>query len=173
MDLKEIYVGKLRLDGKVDITDPCYDKDDWCRTTVKCQPGTYTGYAYEVNKEDWGKRIARLSIFKDDKKEDFENMEIIGAIGVDAGLAGFFRDKPDYVSQDEWLNFLVESGVWKTRDEYNHSRNVYDVDFGIFSESGFGDGEYAVYSNKDNSAFTIEFITDDYEDWYEDEDDED
>ena len=162
MNLEEVYVGELRLDGKVDITDPGYEKDVWCRKTTDCQPGDYTGYAYIVDEEDWGKRVARLSIFKDDKKIDLNNMELIGAIGVDAGMAGFFRDKPDY-PDDKWHDFLVESGVFKTKDEYDYSRNTYAIDYGLFSSSGFGDGVYEVYANKSKSAFTIVFIPEEEE----------
>lgn len=160
---------QLKLNDKVDITDPGYDADVRCRATKDCQPGTYTGYAYEVQAGYWGKRIAQLSIFKDDNKVELKDMEPIAAIGVDAGLAGFFRDKPDYPSQDEWPDFLVESGVFKTRDEADLSRKTYAIDYGIFSESGFGDGEYLVYANKDHSAFTIVFIEEN--DW-DDEDEE-
>lgn len=163
MNLEEVYVGELRLDGKVDITDPGYDKDVWCRMTKDCQPGIYEGYAYFSDEGGWGNRVARLSIFKDDKKVELENMTLIGSIGVDAGMAGFFRDKPDY-PDDKWHAFLVESGVFMTQDEFDYSRKTYSIDYGIFSESGFGDGVYEVYANKSKSAFTIVFIPEEEED---------
>ena len=162
MNLEEFYVGELRLDGKVDITDPCYDRGGWYLVTKECQPGYYKGYAYMSDEGEWGKRVARLSIFKDDKKTELKKMKFIDSIGVDAGLAGFFRDKPDYPG-NKWNDFLVESGVFKTKDEADHSRKTYAIDYGIFSESGFGDGEYAVYANKSKSAFTIVFIPEEEE----------
>ena len=171
MNLEEVYVGEIRLDGKVDITDPCYDRDVWCRTTVECQPGYYKGYAYISDEGEWGKRVAELSIFKDDIndiKEEIANMHCIDTIGVDAGLAGFFRDKPDY--GDGWMDFLAESGVFKTKDEYNYGRKTYAIPYGIFSESGYGDGTYAVYTNDERSAFTIVFIEEEDEDWDEEDD---
>lgn len=167
--LEEVYVGELRLDDKVDITDPGYDANVWCRTTKKCQPGVYKGYAYISDEGAWGKRVAQLSIFKDDKKEDLDKMELIGAIGVDAGMAGFFRDKPDF-PDDAWHQFLVDSGVF-IGDAFDYSRKTYAIDYGIFSESGFGDGGYDVYANEDRSAFTIVFIPEE-EDYEEDADDE-
>lgn len=169
--LEEVYVGELRLDGKVDITDPSYDRDVWCWTTTKCQPGVYKGYAYISDEGAWGKRVAQLSIFKDNKKEDLDKMKLIGSIGVDAGMAGFFRDKPDF-PDDAWYQFLVDSGVFKTRDDFDYSRKTYAINYGIFSESGFGDGEYDVYANEDRSAFTIVFIPEEEEDYEEEEDDE-
>lgn len=158
MDLIEVYVGEIRLDGKVDITDPCYDKGTWCRMTTECEPGYYTGYAYISDEGEWGKRIAELSIYKNDVKVEPDDMEFIDTIGVDAGLAGFFRDKPDY--GEGWMDFLVESGVFKNKEKYDYDKNTYAIDYGIFSESGYGDGCYAVYANETRSAFTIVFIED-------------
>lgn len=157
------YIGEFRLDGKVDVTDPCYDKNTWCRTTFDCEPGYYTGYAEISDEGEWGKRVARISIYKDDKQFDLDEMELVGNIGVDAGLAGFFRDKPDFPEHKEWIDFLVDSGVFKNRTEADYSKKYYCIDYGIFSESGFGDGGYDVYANEDRTAFTIVFIDDDEE----------
>lgn len=162
MNLEEVYVGEIRLDGKVDITDPCYNKDVWCRITMDCQPGNYKGYAYISDEGDWGKRVAMLSIFKDGKKKDLKKMKFIDSIGVDAGMAGFFRDKPDYPGGN-WHGFLVEAGAYNAEGEWDYSRRVYSIDYGIFSESGFGDGCYEVYANKSKSAFTIVFIPEEEE----------
>ena len=161
------YIGEIRLDGEVDITDPCYEKGIWCRMTEKCEPGIYTGYADIVDEGEWGMRVARIEILKDDIHCEEEYYDPIGSIGVDAGLAGFFRDKPDYPN-DEWIDFLVESGVFKTRDEHDYSKAYYAIDYGLFSESGYGDGGYTVYANEERTAFMIEFIGEEDED--EDED---
>ena len=78
------------------------------------------------------------------------NMEQIGTIGVDAGLAGFFRNKPDY-NDEEWANFctmISKGSVWLT-------------DEGFYSHSGYGDGVYNVYANEDGNeavALEIRFI---------------
>lgn len=77
-------------------------------------------------------------------------MEQIGTIGVDAGLAGFFRNKPDY-NDEEWANFctmISKGSVWLT-------------DEGFYSHSGYGDGVYNVYANEDGNeavALEIRFI---------------
>lgn len=150
-------IGEIRLDGYVDITDPCYDKSVWCRMTEECKPGYYTGYAEISDEGEWGKRVARISIYRDDREVDLEDMEYIGNIGVDAGMAGFFRDKPDYLD-DSWHEFLHEAGMYKSNGEYDYSKNYYEVDYGLFSNSGYGDGGYDVYANKERTAFTIVFI---------------
>lgn len=141
------YVGELELGTKVDITDPCYDKGTWCRMTIDCEPGLYKGYVEITNEGNFGKEVASVSIFKGDTKCGIEEMERIGDIGVDAGLAGFFNDKPDFsdAEWDELCNKISEGDAW----------NLYN---GIFSLSGYGDGCYNVYANKERNAFTIVFI---------------
>lgn len=55
-------------------------------------------------------------------------MEKIGSIGVDAGLAGFFHNKPDY-SDEAWSKFcdrIRHGDAWLTED-------------GFYSSSGYGD----------------------------------
>lgn len=155
------YIGKLQLNDKVDITDPCYDKAvGWCRITSECKSGEYTGYAIVADTE-WGKRVVSIAIYKDGKIVDTDSMELIGNIGVDAGLAGFFNNKPDFDSNG-WCDFL---------DKFvDHDKGDYwDCGYGLFSESGYGDGSYDVYATPDRDAFMIVFIEDDDDD----EDDED
>lgn len=153
----EEYIGKIVLGDKVDITDPCYDKDVWCRMTVNCKPGEYTGYAIISDEGEWGKRVASIGIYKDNKVVDLDSMELIGDIGVDAGLAGFFNNKPDF-PDDEWTNFLIESGVWDSNGEHDYDTKYYACGYGLFSESGYGDGSYDVYATPERDGFVIVFI---------------
>ena len=151
------YVGTMRLDNRVDITDPCYDKEVWCRITTECEPGEYTGYVIISDEGEFGKRVASIGIYKDDEVKDLDSMECIGDIGVDAGLAGFFNDKPDF-PDNEWMEFLRKSGVYNADD-----KNYYDCGYGLFSQSGYGDGAYDVYATPERDAFVIVFIYDDAE----------
>lgn len=153
------FIGSFMLNDKVDVTDPCYDKGVWCRETLECNPGEYFGYAEISDEGEWGKRVASISIYKDDEEVDLDDMERVGSIGVDAGMAGFFRDKPDY-PDDEWSKFLHEAGLYKPNGEYDYSKDYYSVEYGVFSNSGYGDGGYDVYANKERTAFTIVFIED-------------
>lgn len=140
-------VGTITLGDTVDITDPCYDANVWCRMTTKCVPGEYTGYVIISDEGEWGKRVASISIYRNDVEIELKSMDKIGSIGVDAGMAGFFNDKPDF-NDDEWdkLCDKVNKGdAWC----------LYD---GIFSNSGYGDGSYEVYASVDRDAFTIVFI---------------
>jgi len=145
---KRKYIGEINLEDKVDITDPCYNKDVWCRMTTECKPGTYTGYAYISEK------LATAILIKEKTKEKInaEEMECIGSIGVDSGLAGFFNDKPDY-SRDEWPDFCKM--IYE--DENNGLYNKIE-DYGLISSSGFGDGDYNVYASPSRDVFVIQFI---------------
>ena len=158
--MKTKFIGTFALGNKVDITDPCYEKGVWCRMTTECRPGTYYGYV-EIGNYKYGAdddfRVASISIYNEDERVDDDDMELIGNIGVDAGLAGFFNDKPDY-PDDEWMEFLKAAKVFKEDGEFDYGRCYYKVEYGLFSESGFGDGGYNVYANKDRSAFQIVFI---------------
>lgn len=169
------FVGKLKLNDVVDITDPCYDKATWCRINTKCTPGEYFGYV-NMSDTDWGKRVTDIAIYKDDIEVSRDDMEFIGTIGVDAGLAGFFNNKPDYVGQDAWMDFLVYSGVFLDKNTGNPDKDYFAVEYGLFSESGYGDGSYGVYANTERTAFQIVFIDEDeeeedYIDEFEEEED--
>ena len=79
-------------------------------------------------------------------------------------MAGFFRDKPDF-HDEEWMEFLKDTGVFKADGRYDYSKDYYAVEYGLFSSSGYGDGGYDVYATPDRDAFMIVFI-------YEEDDDE-
>lgn len=147
--------------GKIDITDPCYDKNICCRINdVKVEPGHY--HCFFIMREG---RVAEVAISLSCLLEEY-GWEPIGTIGVDAGLAGFFIDKPDY-SDDEWQAFcdkLIEE------DKINEDSYVYLYDNAFFTESGWGDGSYEVFGIKENDKFRalkIVFIPEDYDDDYE------
>lgn len=166
-----LYSGILNLSkGVLDITDPCYDKDTWCRKTVKkVKTGKWSCF-YLQEAEDDG-RIAQIEIVHESVDiNDIQNKYIaIGTIGVDAGLAGFFEEKPDY-NDNEWskiCNFIPydEPLIFQTDSPMKCN--------GIVTSSGYGDGCYEVYGLTDNHfevvALKIIFFTEEIEDDYEDE----
>lgn len=142
-------IGKIALGSQVDVTDPCYDKDVWCRmNAVKIKPGNYDCNIWISKEKTWGERVGVIGVYLDGNVPSRRSMERIGSIGVDAGMAGFFHNKPDY--DDEQWEALCDATcgdakAWITSD-------------GFFSESGFGDGEYNVYAqkNKDGDIVAIE-----------------
>lgn len=136
--LKFEQIGTKHFKGTVDITDPCYDKDVWCRTTADVKDGEYCCAVWTEKTANCGKRVRIIGIYLNSQIPAETDMEEIGEIGVDAGLAGFFMNKPDY-TDEEWEAFCdaLNTGIAWLNDE------------GFFSYSGYGDGCYSVYAHKD------------------------
>lgn len=151
-------IGHKYFTSHIDITDPCYDKDVWCRLNgIEIQEGNYEcvswilhdTYTYDGEQHNCT-NIAIAGIYLNGTIPDEEGMEQIGSIGVDAGLAGFFNNKPDY-DDDQWHAFceqILNGDAWITED-------------GFFTSSGYGDGCYPVTAFKLNDkivALEIQFI---------------
>lgn len=132
-----VKVGEKFFEGMIDITDPCYDKDTWCRMGKEIAKGVYNCNITMSDEGIWGKRVKAIEIFQKGLKKKNTHKKYIGFIGVDAGLAGFFMNKPDY-DDIEWAKFCdkIREGDYWFNDE------------GFFSSSGYGDGEYPVYCYK-------------------------
>ena len=151
-------IGIKDFHGSVDITDPCYSRDVWCRMNdMKIKEGEYTCMVwYHTAKGDCNgkpyayKVVGIIGIYLDGRIPNQKTMKEIGSIGVDAGLAGFFHNKPDY-DDNAWSAFcdIVRHGdAWITAD-------------GFCSSSGYGDGGYGVYAQEQNGdivALEIRFI---------------
>lgn len=145
-------IGKKHFHGTVDATDPCYNYDVWCRMNgIPICEGEYDCVNWKTRERDEPSRVARIGIYLRGVVPVQEKMERIGEIGVDAGLAGFFMNKPDY-SDDEWSSLcdLLSNGDAWIRPK------------GFFSSSGYGDGGYDVYAYKQPdgraSAMEIAFL---------------
>lgn len=146
--------------GQVSVTDPCYDDEPRLRAKCGVRAGSYIGAVSEKDCGDWGNRIEAIAICHEDFASDniFElpYTNRIDGIGVDAGLAGFFQDKPNY-SDDEW-NYLCSNNFF--------NKDYGMLDCGFWCSSGYGDGYYdvyAAYENEEIVALKIVFIEDEFE----------
>lgn len=135
----EKVIGIRKFGSHIDITDPCYDRDVWCRMNqVEIVPGEYECYVEIFDNEQtegWGNRVAVIGIRLAGTKANV--LADVGFIGVDSGLAGFFDNKPDY-SDDQWAALC---------NQLNDYPSIHLYDDGFFASSGYGDGEYPVYTN--------------------------
>ena len=156
--LKPTVIGYKEFTEIVDITDPGYDRDVWCRLNgIKIKAGNYKCVVWMHpdtvvydGKEYDDTRVAIIGIYLDGLIPSENYMEEIGEIGVDAGLAGFFNNKPDYDNDqwDEFCNSIRNGDAWIKEE-------------GFFSSSGYGDGSYPVSAFKMNDEITaleIRFI---------------
>jgi hypothetical protein len=151
--MRKKLVAWKEFHGILDITDPCYRKDTWCRikTPVAVKAGEYACRVWlrsrkeEYDGRTWtDTRVGIIGIYLNDLVPLQDAMKEIGTIGVDAGMAGFFMDKPDY-NDAEWeaLCDSTRKGDAWTRPE------------GFFSYSGYGDGVYPVYAAYDTQGEII------------------
>lgn len=138
-----MHVGKFEFGSHIDVTDPCYDADvRGGRFTVEAKPGTYNCFV-GINREDRviGIQIQHVGCWGVGQWAE------IGEIGVDAGLAGFFNDKPDYQKEGRWVDVCRSIDD----DEMTGVKYFFNKD-GFFSHSGYGDGSYKVYARKDKKG---------------------
>lgn len=140
----ELYEDKVMdCNGVMAVTDPCYDKDVWCRDLILLPSGRYRCYYALSDEGDWGMRVKACAILDSAYGEADLNLgyieigEVVSNIGVDAGMAGFFINKPDY-SDAEWYCMC---GEWEKAGWPDIMHNEH----GFFTRSGFGDGLYDVY----------------------------
>lgn len=163
----------------LDVTDPCYDNDAWCRIKVPIEPGTYN---YEVrisNEGMWGDRVKEIRITK--KEAGFSKItygKFIkgntpdnpgGTVGVDSGTAGFFEDKPVYNKDgddSEWTALYEFATGENPNSTYpyvveGHVDNPVKCE-AIYTSSGYGDGSYYVKElldkNKQRCGYALRFF---------------
>lgn len=152
--MRKKLIARKHFEGVIDITDPSYNKNVRCRMTATVKAGEYEcriwrntetlKYDDRVIKDT---RVGIIGIYLDGFIPEQKCMEEIGTIGVDAGLAGFFMDKPDY-TDEQWNEICTKCGkgdAWIRKE-------------GFFSSSGYGDGGYPVYAckNKNNEITALE-----------------
>lgn len=169
--VKRVDMGNINIEsGKVQITDPCYDPDLWCSHIEKIKKGEYICKAVIIDGDDWGNRVAELTINHiSTPKRRAE--KLLCCPGVDSGQCGFFD--ADYYAKyhkTECINDNKEDEDWynKVCDLTCH-RGVANDDCcgtidnkGVVSESGFGDGMYDCYAGYNTkgeiTALRLRFI---------------
>lgn len=153
--LKPQYAGRLIVnEGEtIDITDPCYDKPfRGCGIgDVKVKSGEYVCNVY-VDTDGvvggLGKTPCANEIILPEYEDEGE-WNFLCYIGVDAGLAGCFINKPNFNDQ-EW-----EKVCDYTYNNKNFANKIYgailinDLSLikcrGFYTQSGYGDGTYPVW----------------------------
>lgn len=132
--LKKNVTGSRYFGNTITVTDPCYDRDVWCRIDgLEIREGDYDCIYWTKSKDN---RVMCCGIYLNGFVPPKDSFEEIGTIGVDAGLAGFFENKPDY-NDDEWLELV--HNFYDTED-----KNSMISDCGFFTSTGYGDGCYGV-----------------------------
>jgi hypothetical protein len=175
--------------GVMVCSDPCYSLDTWCMGIVEnVKNGTWLASIETSDEGDWGVRIATLEVrhndFKDTNLKFVDELPFTG--GVDSGQFGFFdkefyrndesaKDLPKY---DFSSDFDKESGdIWyRACCDLTLAKEQWGVlPNGVVSSSGYGDGSYGVFGEKNAEgeyvAFKVVFIWGDEGDEFDDEGD--
>ena len=107
-------IGVMDFHGSVDITDPCYDKDVWCRMNdVKISDGEYTCNVWHHTDKGTYKDgtpysyilVGAIGIYRNGDIPRQKDMEKIGSIGVDADYGSLEAGRwGNVVLADENLN---------------------------------------------------------------------
>lgn len=150
---------KKDFDGVVDVTDPFYDRDVWCRINdVKLAPGPYVCIAERIQYNEsyyTGKKKKRLVTYRENRicKAAVINASLCPEL-VELGIGEFERDFPSPDSFGLPVQTLGEAGVDTGRLGFFHNKpddlnddglgDVYVIDCGFAVSSGFGDGTYKV-----------------------------
>lgn len=173
-DIEVKSVGQITLADTCDLTDPCYDKDVWCRTTVENMlPGKYNCYAAVSDEKNWGDRVCRTWIIHEDfdkNPADDENfaeglyIDKVSNNGVDAGLFGYFNNKPDF-DDKTWDEFLAHISSMHPVITVC----PFDGRDGFVTSSGYGDGGYDSVTWRDAHtgkvvAINTTFLEENYDD---------
>lgn len=151
--------------GKVIVSDPCYTRGTWCAGSLEVPNGIWEASTEESDEGSWGIRTASL-IAKLKGSKDLPWTKTNIHVGVDSGQAGIFCDSVyphgdtgDYSDLDSFY------GNVSNIDSGNGYRGGV-IEGGCKSSSGYGDGGYNCFVQKDEEKIVgikIVFISDEEE----------
>ncbi len=176
--------------GVLVASDPCYTVPTWCQGIItNVKKGTWLAEVTKSDEGDWGNRVAVLRIEHINAKRTYITEQVDMDGGVDSGQFGFF-DK-DFYRNDEAAKDLKQYDFGGDYDRSEEGEKWYrtccnltlnDESWGVLpqgvvSSSGFGDGSYPVFGEKDENGewvvFEVIFIDDESDNYDEEGDDED
>jgi hypothetical protein len=166
------------VSGTLVCSDPCYELPTWCQGVVEnVKKGTWVA---EVEYNDRGERVKELRIHHKDSHWLSGKMERMNfTAGVDSGQFGFF-DK-DFYRNNESAKGLKKYNFGEGFDEQEGDEwyraccalTLGEDNFGVLpngavSSTGYGDGSYEVFGQKDKDGeyvgFGVIFIDESEED---------
>ena len=145
--VKHLGFFKVRS-GRLNITDPCYSTDVWCRGDVPVVNGDWCGQA-EMIEEEKGFFVKSLSCWSVNvcSPDTIKRKQALFKIGVDSGQAGIF-DLDEYprfgasFSCDGEDNDFYRRCCETSLKRYAGVIEMNGNSIGVVSRSGYGDGGY-------------------------------
>lgn len=163
--------------GVIVASDPCYEIPTWCQGIIEnVKKGTWLAEVETSDQNAWGERISVLRVMHLNAHRTYNMVDVEMDGGVDSGQFGFF-DK-DFYRNDEAAKELVKYDFGGSVQEGEKGEEWYTaccnhtlskkgwgvLPQGAVSTSGFGDGSYPVFGEKDESGewcfFEVVFIDD-------------
>lgn len=122
--LEKEKIGTITLGNRVRVSDPCYDLDTWCGSTIdNVLEGEYNCYSQSVDfGENWSINIAGIEV----RHKDFDDVAPLDLtdiyVYVDSGQAGiydldYFADTgADKRADDEWYGRVCDHTIEYTEN---------------------------------------------------------
>lgn len=168
-------IGEIVLGPKVMVSDPCYEIGVWCQGIIEnVKSGRYNCYVDDGDAGTWGGRTYRLLAVHSDY-DVYNNVycddHLKFDVGVDSGTCGIFDFEYYKSNHNELGENNIDQDTWYDINVFEECENGYNIcdEKGVWSQSGYGDGSYNCYvqRDKDGNVVAIEIIFIE-----EDEDDE-
>lgn len=149
-------IGSFQTEGVLCITDPCYTRGTWCAAwDVECVAGPWEAHTVEFEASSGGHRVcvleANSAAISSAVLSQLEWQRTDNDICVDSGQCGIFdqaRYPKDGDSTGEYgeLDTFYGRACNATHDSKGEEkRYAGQIDEGVVSSSGFGDGSYTMY----------------------------
>lgn len=179
-------VGTFEIEtGVVRVTDPCYDRDVWCSGSLEnVKTGKWNAFANISYNGMWDGMVKELCVSHIEHRNNGSWETAPFEVGVDSGQAGVFDDK--YYKDDNIVKDVARindvEAICKDEPWYSiccdrtlSEKRVGVIPFGAVSSSGFGDGGYKAFfqKNKDGKIDAIKIIFVEDEEENDECDDED
>lgn len=171
METKKLELGRVKFDGCLIISDPCYEPGSFCQIEENCLPGWYSCSVEVADIPVWGKRITKITAIYEGYKFCTDRLDYelckSGRVAVDSGQMGIFDAKyylnnqdNDYDNPESWYRKVCDITLADDQAGLVDTR-------GCVSSSGYGDGGYYAYHWLDRDTavgFEVIFIEDDDDD---------
>lgn len=165
-----LYVGSFeQTSNQMIVSDPCYERGLKYTATADVQPGTWHAFVVRRDCGGFGIRNAVLFVVHEDSMDEQKdpytyNCLLHNDIGVDSGQAGmydaeFYRNDRVITNLHKYwrgndLEILCEDEPWYSANcgITLQQPRAGVVPHGCVSSSGFGDGGYCLYGEKNDEG---------------------
>lgn len=174
IEMVRSLIGEIDLGNIVSVSDPCYDRSIWCRTTLKdVMPGRWKVFACIDTLDSWGRRCYIIELYHESIQDsciDENAWKTYGIVGVDSGTMSVFNDlhyrringRADKFENNQLARDAFLDKCYKLADSYAGIFEVEGKGVGVVCSSGIGDGGYPFYvhvgKDKYYDAIKISFM---------------